>query len=152
MHPETLWLQGFSLRLIDKSKAVKLLEEALRVNKDDLARYTQALALYRLTGSEQAAREGVESASRLLDGLDDLRTKYSRNSFYLISCYSRILLIASPSSGLRVNAYKLRIQERTMVGSRMGACIPREARGMPDNQYVYMRMRGSLGLPRAPPQ
>ena len=77
MHPETLWLQGFSLRLVDKSKAVKLLEEALRVDKDDLARYTHALALYKLTGSEQAARAGVESALRLLDGLDDLRAKYS---------------------------------------------------------------------------
>jgi hypothetical protein len=74
---DMLWLQGFALRLVDKDKAVRLLEEALAVDMDSFARYIHSSALYRLTRSRGHARVAVETALNIIDGTQDPLIKYN---------------------------------------------------------------------------
>ena len=77
VHPDILWLQGFSLRLVDRLKATRLLEASLNVDRDDLARYTHLTILYKLTGVRDYAREAVLIALRIIDGFEDPVTRYN---------------------------------------------------------------------------
>jgi energy-coupling factor transporter ATP-binding protein EcfA2 len=74
---DMLWLQGFALRLVDRDKAVRLLEEALAVDMDSFARYIHSSALYRLTRSRGHARVAVETALNIIDGTQDPLIKYN---------------------------------------------------------------------------
>jgi hypothetical protein len=74
---DMLWLQGFAIRMVDKVKVVKLLEEALAADSDDFTRYVHSSALYRLTGSKDYARTAVELALKIVDRTQDPTIKYN---------------------------------------------------------------------------
>jgi len=73
---DMLWLQGFALRLVDRSEVTKLLEEALAVDRDSFSRYIHSMTLYRLTGLREHARITVESALTTIDNTQDPFIKY----------------------------------------------------------------------------
>ncbi len=74
---DVVWLQGFALRLVDRVKALRLLREALAIDRDVFARYTHSLALYRLTGSREYAGIAVETALNIIGNVQDPVIRYN---------------------------------------------------------------------------